>query len=114
MPRRPVTWENRAARTRTVVKPDPQTGLPLIVRSQDVGEILDANARDANAYDPGRAARLPGGWRHVARIPLVVWGQMRALGIVQGNKVVDEARFLRFLSERDVRKLRTDNGRRLA
>jgi hypothetical protein len=27
---------------------------------------------------------------------------------------VDEARFLRFLSERDVRKLRTDNGRRLA
>jgi len=111
---RPIIWRNEPARSRTVVTRDPATGTFLIQRAQEVDAILEANARDAADYQPGRAARLPGGFRHVARIPMVVWGQMRELGIVQGNRVVDEARFLRFLSERDVRKLRVDNGRRLA
>jgi hypothetical protein len=111
---RPIVWQNEPARSRTVVTRDAATGLMLIQRTQDVDTILEQNARDAAAYQPGAAARRPGGFRHVARIPLVVWGQLRELGIVQGNRVVDEQRFLRFLSERDVRKLRTDNGRRLA
>jgi hypothetical protein len=111
---RPIVWNNAPARSRTVVTRDPATGLVLIQRKQDVDAILAQNARDAAEYVPGRAARLPGGFRHVARIPLVVWGQLRELGIVKGYRVVDEQRFLRFLSERDVRKLRTDNGRRLA
>jgi hypothetical protein len=111
---RPIVWTNEQAGTRTVLRTDAATGLPLIVRAQECAEILEANAREANAYQPGDAARRPGGFRHIARIPRVVWGQMRQLGIVKGNKVVDEQRFLRFLSERDVRKLRTDNGKRLA
>jgi hypothetical protein len=103
---------NPGAATRTEVFPDPETGLPIIRQVQDVRPILAANVEDARNYDP--RTRHPGGFRHIARIPIVVWAQMRALGIIEGMTVVDEARFLRFLSDRDVRKLRTDNGRRLA
>ena len=106
--------QNRRTRTRTVIERDAETGLPLIRQTQDTRAILDANARDAGAFDRARVARNPGGFRHVARIPLVVLAQLRQLGIVEGMSVVDERRFLQFLSDSQVRKLRTDDGARLA
>lgn len=79
--------------------------------TQDVTEILDQNGRDASNYDRARERRAPGGFRHIARIPIVVMAQLRAAGVVEGLRVVDEARFMQFLNDPDVRKLRTDNGR---
>jgi hypothetical protein len=99
---------------RTEIARDPETGVPIIRRSQDVAGVLDQNAREAADFDAARVARNPGGFRHVARIPMVVFAQLRAAGIVEGMQVVDEKRFLQFLSDPDVRKLRTDNGGRLA
>lgn len=104
---------NPAARIRTTITHDAETGLPLIRQTQDVAPILAANQRDAAAYDRARTARNPGGFRHVARIPLVVVAQLRQLGIMRGMEVVDEQRFMQFLSDPDVRKLRADNGARL-
>lgn len=106
--------DNRRARIRTVVERDAESGLPVIRQTQDTRPITDANARDAGAFDRARVARNPGGFRHVARIPLVVLAQLRQLGIVEGMSVVDERRFLQFLSDSQVRKLRTDDGARLA
>jgi hypothetical protein len=105
---------NGATRTRTVIERDAQTGVPLIRQVQDTRPILDQNQRDASAFDRARVARNPGGFRHIARIPLVVLAQLRQLGIVEGMTVVDEKRFLQFLSDSQVRKLRTDDGARLA
>ena len=106
--------ENPATRTRTEVWRDAETGLPLIRSVQDVDPILDQNARDAALFCSHRVARNPAGIRHVARIPLVVWRQLEQLGIVEQGRVVDDIRFLRFLSDGDVRKLRCDNAARLA
>lgn len=105
---------NPATRTRTQVTRDLETGLPLIRSMQDVDPILQSNARDAASSCPSRVARNPGGFRHIARIPLVVWRQLEMLGIVVKGRVVDEVRFLRLLSDRDLYRLRCDNGRRLA
>lgn len=88
----------------------------LIVRTdQDTSAIIEANKADALAYDP-RHERRSGGYRKVARIPFVVWQQLARTGIVQLRplRVLDEKAFLAFLSDPDLRSLRTDNGRRLA
>lgn len=108
-----VDRQNPDTASRTEIWRDTETGLPIIRRAQEIRPILDANARDAGDFDRARIARNPMGARHVARIPFVVWGQLREAGIVQGNTVVDVKRFLAFLSDPDVRKLRCDNGARL-
>lgn len=88
----------------------------LVVRTdQDTAAILEANQADALAYDV-RHERRSGGYRKVASIPFVVWQQLARLGIVQLRplRVLDEKAFLAVLSDPALRKLRTDNGRRLA
>jgi hypothetical protein len=87
-------------------------GRPLIRHSQDTTAILEANKREAIDWQPTfqqNAIRA----RKVASIPFVVWQQLQARGIVKGVRIVDEPKFLAFLSDRDHRLLRTDNGGRL-
>lgn len=90
-----------------------ETGRPLIRTAQACAPILEQNKREANAYEP-RMQRNPIRARKVASIPFVVWAQLEQIGIVKGTRVIDEPAFLAFLSDRDLRALRTDNGRRLA
>jgi len=88
-------------------------GRPLIRSSQNVAGILEQNKREAIDWQPTfqrNAIRA----RKVASLPFVVWQQLQAAGVVKGTRVVDEKAFLQFLSDRDVRSLRTDNGGRLA
>jgi hypothetical protein len=89
-----------------------ETGRPLIRSSQPVAAILEQNKREANAWQPEfqrNAIRA----RKVASIPFVVYKQLEAAGIVKGTRILDEKAFLAFLSDRDHRLLRTDNGGRL-
>lgn len=89
-------------------------GRPLIRHSQDTSAILDQNKREAIDWQP-MFQRNAIGARKVASIPFVVMQQLKAAGIVNAAlQVVDEQRFLQFLSDRDARQLRTDNGARLA
>ena len=106
-------WINPATRSRTRLLRDSATGLPLIQKVQDVRPSLDANQRDANNFDGAKVRRNPAGLRHIARIPMVVIQQLRHMGIIEGMTVVDEVRFMRFLSDSQVRKLRCDDGARL-
>ena len=80
---------------------------------QDCAPILEQNKREALAYDPA-PERRSGGWRKIASIPYPVMLRLEAAGIVYRGKVLDEKAFFRFLSDPDVRGLRTDNGARLA
>jgi hypothetical protein len=105
---------NDTTRIRTEICADAETGLPVLRAVQDVAPILEQNDRDRADYDAAKAARTPGGFRHIARIPMVVVRQLRDAGIIKGMTVVDEVRFFKFLSERDNRRLRCDNGKRLA
>jgi hypothetical protein len=99
---------------RTTMVRDPATGLPIIRRVQDVDAILDQNKRDQAAFDRSRVARNRAGVRQIGRIPMVVMAQLREMGIVKGMTVTDPVRFLKFMSDSQVRHLRTDDGRRLA
>jgi hypothetical protein len=84
----------------------------VVRHEQDVVPILDANKRDANAFEP---ASRPMGLRHIARIPNVVALQMMQRGLLDYHgRVADERALLRFLSDPEHRYLRVDNGRRLA
>lgn len=97
----------------TTVYTDPDHRTPILRHQQDTRPILEDNKRWANAYErawqdnPIRA-------RRVASIPFVVWQQLERMGVVSGMRVIDERRFLRLLSDPELRFLRTDNGGRLA
>jgi hypothetical protein len=91
----------------------------LVVRhDQETAPMIDANRREANDWTPAMQ-RNPGGFRKVASIPFVVMMQLCRSGVCEmtregGFKVVNERDFLKVLSQRDLRGLRTDNGGRLA
>jgi hypothetical protein len=107
-----VEFFNPNTATRTCVVWE--DGIPVICKTQEVTALLAANMQLQADFDRAAVARNPAGLRHVARIPMVVWEQLRAAGIVDGMTVVDEKRYLQFLSDRDAYRLRVDDGRRLA
>jgi hypothetical protein len=103
---------NPDAGTHTRVVIDTETGLPLIIKTQNTRPIVEANKLKANAIDrhAQRKRRLKGsGMTHVASIPIVVWHQLAAEGVTR-----DERALLKWLSERDTRLFRVDDGKRLA
>jgi hypothetical protein len=99
------------ALTRATVFRD-SDGTPMIRHHQNVVPVLEANKRDANAFEPGPRTA---GWRRVACIPNVIALQLMQRGLLDyRGRVGDERALLRFLSDPENRHLRTDNGRRLA
>lgn len=101
-----------ATGTRTRVVTDGPTGLPLIVTSQDVAPIVEDCKRAASMVDrhDQRRRRLRGaGTVQVAEIPFVIWGRLQAAGITKDPKAL-----MKWLSRRDSRVFRVDDGRRLA
>lgn len=103
---------NHDAGTHTRVVVDIETGLPLIMKTQNARPILEANKRLASLVDrhQQRRRRLKGaGTTLVASIPIVVWHRLVALGIHR-----DQRALLKWLSERDNRAFRVDDGRKLA
>jgi hypothetical protein len=97
---------------RTRLIRDSETGLPLIITEQNTKLIIDDNRRLAGQVDrhEQRRRRTRGsGMVQIASIPIVVWRQLQASGVAR-----DETRLLKWLSERDHRYFRTDDGRKLA
>ena len=99
---------NPATRRRTRVTVDAETSLPLIVSSQDTGPIVDSAKALASNFDPIKPRTGSDEWTHIARIPLVMWQRLNALGITR-----DEAAFNAWLDHPEARQLRTDDGRKL-
>jgi hypothetical protein len=95
-----------ATQSRTQIVRDAETGLPLIVRTHDSQPIMDANKRQAAAFDKHTARRA--GVVHVARIPKPVYARLVRMGITRDPKAFDA-----WLSARDNRVFRVDDGRRL-
>jgi hypothetical protein len=98
---------------RTTLFRDQDYRTPIIKHEQDTRPFVEENRRWANAYDPSWDDNAIGA-RRVASIPFVIWAQFERMGVVKGTRVLDEHRFLRLLSDPELRFLRTDNGRRLA
>lgn len=95
----------RAIRTRVVR--DTDSGLPLIVaQSQNTQPIIDDCARYAGVYDRHRARKQGG--RLVAVVPAVMVNHLMRMGIWQ-----DPQAKLAWLSRRDARGFRVDDGRPL-
>jgi|SRR5579864_1224531 len=97
---------------RTRVVRDADTGLPLIVNDQHVTPIVDDCKRAASMVDrhEQRRRRTRGaGIVQVAEIPFVIWNQLQRLGIAQ-----DQQALMKWLSRRDSRAFRVDDGRPLA
>jgi hypothetical protein len=109
-----MTWFDQVSRygVRSSLFNDADHRTPIIRTEQNCAPILDQNRREANAWQPSYQ-RNPIGARKIASIPFVVWAQLEKVGIVKGTRVLDERAFLAFLSDPDLRALRTDNGRRL-
>jgi len=99
---------NPATRRRTRVTVDAETSLPLIVSSQDTGPILDSAKALASQFDPVKPRTGSDEWTHVARIPVVMWNRLNALGITR-----DEAAINAWLQLPEAAHLRTDDRRTL-
>lgn len=97
------SW-NPVTRRSTELVIDGETGLPLIVSTQDVRQILDGNKRLANDFQ----GTNKDGFTLVARIPMVVWQEWNRLGITK-----DEAALNAALQMREAMYLRTDDRRRI-
>jgi hypothetical protein len=103
---------DRLTMKRTRVVRDSETGLPLIITQQNTRPVLEDNKRMATRLDRQERRQLNrrgSGMMQVASIPFVVWQRLAAQGITKDRK-----RLLKWLSERDNRAFRTDDGRRLA
>jgi hypothetical protein len=112
-----ASWANPAAGTKTEVLREGgdrgRSGRVLIRTRQATGPILESCHEASRLYDPVNERKVDGGFRWVARLPAVVVMQLNLRGIMQGQEVIDEKRFLMFLDDIDHRRLRCDNGRRL-
>jgi hypothetical protein len=92
--------------TETRMFRDSETGLPLILRYQDVRRIVTDVALARARFDH----LAPRQHMHrIAEIPMVIYEQQQKLG-----RVADRKEWLKWLSRRDTRAFRTDDGRRLA
>jgi hypothetical protein len=99
---------NAATRARTQIVRDTESGLPLIIRMHDSQPILDANRRQAAAFNSHDVASRRHGVVHVARIPKPVYARLERMGITRDPKAFDA-----WLNDRDNRVFRVDDGRRL-
>jgi hypothetical protein len=97
---------NPVTRRYTEVTLDDETGLPLILHTQDVRPIVEDCKRRASAFD--KHAPNPHGMTLVARIPTVVWLRWERLGITRDQKALNAV-----LDSREARAFRTDDSRRL-
>ena len=97
----------------TKIERDPKTGAAVILRRQDIRPLFEFNRNLALATDrhAARARRLRGnsGMIQVASIPAIVWARLVRLGIARDPKALK-----RWLSRRDSRAFRVDDGRKLA
>ena len=98
---------NPVTRRGTTIEIDSETGLPLIVQTQDLKPIIEANKRQAMQLRQAPGQKQPDGITHVARIPMVIWQQLQKLGITKDQKALNA-----WLDERDNRVFRTDDARR--
>jgi hypothetical protein len=99
-------------RSMTRITQDALTGLTLIQRAQDYRPIVEFNKRLAGLFDRHQARALAVksvGGRYVANIPNQEFFKLLRLGITR-----DRTAFRRWLSRRDTRHFRTDDGSRLA
>lgn len=98
-------WDPVTRRS-TTIELDAETGLPIITKVQDTRPIVESAKRIAANFDPHRARQQD--FVHVARIPAVQWQEIVRLGIHR-----DPIAFNAWLSLRETRALRCDDGRRL-
>jgi len=99
---------NPATRRRTRVTVDAETLLPLILSSQDTGPILNSAKALASNFDPIKTRTGSDEWTHVARIPLVMWQRLNALGITRDERAMNA-----WLDHPEAAHLRTDDRRTL-
>ena len=94
---------------RTWLERDAESGCILIRSTQNTDPIVDDCKRMATARDRHEisAASRRGGVM-IAQIPVIQWLQLVRLGITR-----DEKAMRKWLSRRDTRHLRTDDGRSL-
>jgi hypothetical protein len=97
---------DRAAEQVTCLVRDTETGRPLIVSRQKTDAIVDFNKRLAGLFD---RHTMRGRGRMVANIPNVIYWRLHRLGITRDRKAL-----LKWLSRRDARFFRVDDGRPLA
>jgi hypothetical protein len=88
----------------TEVITDSDTGLPVIIHSQNTRPIIEANKRLASNFDPLVKRDVT----HVATIPRVIYDDLRRKGITS-----DEKAFNKWLDSPECRLFRVDNGRKL-
>jgi hypothetical protein len=103
---------NPDSRKRTRVEREPGSRLFRIISEQDCASIAEECKRRSSMFDRhmARAANLRGaGTVQVAEIPMVIYHQLRRAGIAQNPQ-----RLKKWLSRRDSRAFRVDDGRPLA
>lgn len=93
-----------ATRQTFIVNPGDDDGVFAIHTEQDVTALVEANKAEFNAVD--ERAPWGDGWHRIASIPNTVYYDLLRQGIVD-----DEARFRRWLNNRDNLVFRTRPGR---
>ena len=99
------TWDPVTQRSTEIVT-DSETGLPVIISSQNTRPIVESAKQLASAFD--KHTPRPDGITHVARIPSVIVRQLMRTGIWYDQKALNA-----WLDARDNRVFRVDDGRRL-
>jgi hypothetical protein len=97
---------NPVTQRSTEIVTDSETGLPVIITSQNTRPIVESAKQLASNFDKHRPN--PDGITHVARIPMVIWQQLQKLGITKDQKALNA-----WLDNRDQRVFRVDDGRKL-
>jgi hypothetical protein len=92
--------------TETRIFRDSETGMPLILRYQDVRRIITDAALARARFDRLAPRRH---MHQIAEVPMVIYEQQHKLG-----RTADRKEWLKWLSRRDAQAFRTDDGRRLA
>jgi hypothetical protein len=93
-------------RRSTSVEIDSETGLWVIVRTQDTKPIVESAKALAASFDPHTVRKRP--FVHVARIPAVIAARLRRTGVLG-----DEAALNAWLQRPENRVFRTDDGRKI-
>jgi hypothetical protein len=98
-----TTW-NPVTQRSTELVIDGESGLPLIVHTQNTKPIIEHCKRLASNFEGTNKDDIT----HIASIPMVIWRQLQALGITR-----DEKELNKWLEERDNAVFRTDGRRRI-
>jgi hypothetical protein len=96
-------WRPETRRMTEVVI-DSETGLPLIINTQDTRPIIEANKRLAANFDPHVRRQVT----HVARVDKNTWAHLWRIGIARDEKALNA-----WLNSREARAFRVDDGRKL-